>query len=389
MTGLWSSSAMRCIQKEQCMRRSVLSVAVVMITALVVGLFAASTPSRAQANARVNILHLAPFAPTIDGTAVTVVVNGATLASDFKYKDAPLTATLPPGDYTVQVFAGTNLTVAPAITATVSLASGSDYTVFAGGDGNNIPLGLFPLVDDNSVPEAPNANVRVVHAAPFAAQAETAVDVRNATTDEVIGGLSGVEFGVASGYLPIPGDTDIPVKVVPTSDPMADPPIIGPANLNVPAQSITTVFAIGTGTATYPAEFFFLGGTQRVPAQVRLAHLAPFAGGRAAVNVVVPGDTPLTLVSDFGFGDTTDYVPLTDGTYPINVVIPSAPRALADTVAISGSVTLSPGMRYTAMAIGGANGFAPELVLLNDPITPPITDTARVRIYHAAPFAPG
>ncbi|NCC30789.1 MAG: DUF4397 domain-containing protein, partial [Chloroflexia bacterium] len=379
MTGLWSYPAMRCIQKEQCMRRSVLSVAVVVITALVVGLFAASTPSRAQANARVNILHLAPFAPTIDGTAVTVVVNGSSIASDFKYKDAPLTANLPSGDYTVEVFAGTDLEVAPAITATLSLAAGGDYTVFAGGGANGIPLGLFPLVDDNTLPEAPNAHVRVVHAAPFAAQAATAVDVRNALTDEVIGGLTGVEFGAASGYLPVPGDTDIPVKVVPTSDPMADPPIIGPANLNVPAQSITTVFAVGTGTDTYPAEFFFLGGAQRVPAQVRLAHLAPFAGGRAAVNVVVPGDTPVTLVSDFGFGDTTDYVPLTDGTYPINVVIPSAPRALADTVAISGSVTLAPGMRYTAMAIGGANGFAPELVLLNDPITPPITDTARVR----------
>ncbi|NCC34829.1 MAG: DUF4397 domain-containing protein, partial [Chloroflexia bacterium] len=200
----------------------------------------------------------------------------------------------------------------------------------------------------------------------------------------VVGGLDNVPYkGTATLELPA-GVYDLIIATPDGATTLLDIPAFVLA-----AGDDITVFAVGDGVNQNVGLVALPRDGIVPPAEVRLAHLAPFAGGRAAVNVVVPTVPPLTLVSDFGFGDTTGFLRLPGGTYPINVVIPSMPASLADTVAISGSVTLAPGMRYTAMAIGGANGFAPELVLLNDPITPPITDTARVRIYHAAPFAPG
>jgi hypothetical protein len=360
------------------MRRSVLSIALVLLTALVAGVFASNAPTQAQAVARVTIVHLAPFAEGIANTAVTIVVNDDVIASGVQYKQY-LSTTLAPGTYDVAVFAGTDLTATPAMQAELTLEAGRDYTVFAGGDGANIPLALNVLQDDNTVPGSNDARVRIVHAAPFAAPDNTGVDILSTPDNTIIAGLEDVRFGVASPYLTL--GTAAPTNVAIVATGTTEPAIIT-ASLDLPALAIVTVFAIG-GANGFAPEAFVLPGGPRMPAQIRVAHLAPFAPGAAAVNATVQAAIPVQI-NGFAFGQTTAYLPLPDDLYLIDIRLPGEETPVA-----SGGDRLLPGMRYTALALGGANDAQLELVLLTDPTTPPAEGKARLRVYHAAPFAAG
>ena len=61
------------------------------------------------------------------------------------------------------------------------------YTVYAAGDGTKQMLELRALVDDTTTPADGNLNIRVVHAAPFAADlAATEVSIRTADGKAVL-----------------------------------------------------------------------------------------------------------------------------------------------------------------------------------------------------------
>ena len=57
----------------------------------------------ALAAARVAILHLAPFADTVDGTAVNIAVNGTVLFEGVKFKDFVDYTELDAGEYTIDI----------------------------------------------------------------------------------------------------------------------------------------------------------------------------------------------------------------------------------------------------------------------------------------------
>jgi hypothetical protein len=156
----------------------------------------------AFADARVSVGHFAPFAADIDATSVSVALNGEVALTDVKFKMFTDYISLPAGEYVVDIIPTGTETV--AITATYDLEDGQDYTVYASGNGTLQPLELFALADDNSAPAAGNVKVRVVHAAPFGPTSEsTEVSIRTAGGD-LVGGLQGVPYGVASGYLVLP-----------------------------------------------------------------------------------------------------------------------------------------------------------------------------------------
>jgi hypothetical protein len=206
---------------------------------LAVGLLAGS--SLALADARVQIVHAAPFADTVEGSSVTVTVNGDAVLEDFVFGDFTGYLTLPAGDYDLAVFptgAGE-----PAIEAGVTLDSGVDYTVLAVGDGVNQDLALWPLVDDAANPGSGNLNIRVVHAAPFAAAlADTEVSIRTAGGD-VVAGLVGVPYFAESGFFAIPaGNYDLKVA---SNDGQTN--FIDPLAVDLPAGLDITVIAIGDG----------------------------------------------------------------------------------------------------------------------------------------------
>jgi hypothetical protein len=123
----------------------------------------------AFAQAKVAVAHFAPFADTIDGTAVNISVNGTPVEAlqGVKFKDFTSYIDFAEGTYTIDVIpVGAT---EPAITGEFTLTDGMSYTVYAAGNGTKQPLELRALVDDTTAPADGNLNIRVVHAAPFAA----------------------------------------------------------------------------------------------------------------------------------------------------------------------------------------------------------------------------
>ena len=85
----------------------------------------------AFAAARLAVLHLAPFADTLDGTAVNISANGTVLFENVKYKDFVPYTELDAGEYTIDItpVGATD----PALSATVTLQDGVDYSAYAVG----------------------------------------------------------------------------------------------------------------------------------------------------------------------------------------------------------------------------------------------------------------
>jgi len=208
-------------------------------------LLAASSVSVAQT--RVNVGHLAPFDADVANTAVSVEVDGNEVLNGVVFNQfsgylelaGPGTA---PGDTLVEVFAPPGAPPA-AISETFNLPADTSLTVSAIGDGANQPLEFLALVDDLSAPSAGNAKLRVVHAAPFAADlADTAVSVR-LQDGTVVNGLDSVEYKQESGFFELPaGEYDLVIATPDGSTPLIDPT---PVTLN--DGDIVTVFAVGDG----------------------------------------------------------------------------------------------------------------------------------------------
>lgn len=213
---------------------------------------AISIPLTAQANPRVLVGHFAPFSDDLAATAVDISVNGETVLNAVEYGDFTDYIDLPAaGEYMLAVtpVGATE----PAIQATVNLAADTDYTVLAVGNGGLQDLALLPLVDDNALPAMGNVKVRIVHAAPFAADLEaTEVSIRTDGGD-VVGELVGVPFGGASGYLELPA-ANYDLKVA-SNDGSTN--LIDLAPVDLPAGAVLTVLAVGDGT-NQPLGFYAL-----------------------------------------------------------------------------------------------------------------------------------
>jgi len=209
------------------------------LSALGGGLLVLSVDALSQA--RVQIVHAAPFASDVEATSVTVSANGAPVLENFEYSDFTEYLELPAGEYDLAV---TPTGAAdPAIETTVTLDDNVDYTVLAVGDGVNQELGLLPLVDDAQAPGDGNLNIRVVHAAPFASElAATEVSIRTAGGD-LVNNLTGVPYLVDSGFFPIPA-AEYDLKVA-SNDGSTN--FIDPLSVNLPAGLNVTVIAIGDG----------------------------------------------------------------------------------------------------------------------------------------------
>lgn len=197
----------------------------------------------AFAQAKVAVAHFAPFADTLEGTAVNISINGAPVDAlqGVQFKQFTPYLDLAEGDYLIEVFPVGSETA--AISGNFSLTDGMSYTVYAAGDGTKQMLELRALVDDTTMPAAGNLNLRIVHAAPFAADLDaTAVSIR---TDDgtVVAGLSNVPYNVDSGFLEVPAVTyDLKVASPDGSVNYFD---IAPVDLSVAAGGDVTVYAVG------------------------------------------------------------------------------------------------------------------------------------------------
>jgi hypothetical protein len=194
--------------------------------------------------AKIWLVHAAPFSNTAAGTAVTVTVETplgvAHVLTDVRYGQGtgaylPVYAGLP---VTISVSAGGVTT--PVLTSTTTLITNTAYTIAAIGNISKQPLELLTLVDDTT-PLSGSAKLRIVHAAPFTSTlSATSVDIRTQAGTLITAGLL---YKGNTGYLVLPaGVADVKVLLGGTGVVLIDPP---PALLG--SNSIQTVFAIGDG----------------------------------------------------------------------------------------------------------------------------------------------
>mgnify|MGYP005851564667 CR=1 FL=1 len=199
--------------------------------------------------ARVRIAHFAPFASSLDDTSVTVRVNGDDLLTDFRFMDVTNYLNLEPGNYFVEILpSGTGVV---AISGTLTVEAMMDYTAAAIGDGANQTLELFPLVDNNAMPQRGFGRVRIAHLAPFAANlSDTQVDI---CTDAgaALPGLTGIPYKVFTNpYLELPvGEYDLKITAAGSA--------CGTTLIDIPAfqvndLQVASAFAIGDGANFTP-----------------------------------------------------------------------------------------------------------------------------------------
>ena len=271
--------------------------------------------------ARVHVAHFAPFASEIISTSVTVRVNGSDALTDFVFGETTGYLDFADGSYLIEILpTGTNTV---AISGTVSLTAGMDYTLAAIGNGSLQPLELFALVDDNSTPAPGNAKIRIAHLAPFAADLmDTEVDI---CTDSGTPLLTNVPYkAYTNPYIELPaGDYDLQIA--------APGGTCSTTYLDIPEVrlmdgEVADVFAMGDLT-NQPLQVTTLTGLTFTSANVNVAHFAPFASEviSTSVTVRVNGSDALT---DFEFGESTGYLSFFPGPYLIEI-LPTASNVVS------------------------------------------------------------
>jgi hypothetical protein len=141
-------------------------------------------------------------------------VEGTNPLTDFQFSEIAAGVSLPEGEHLIEIIPTGAMD--PAITGTVTLEPGMQYTLAAIGGANSWDLEIFPMVDDIT-PDPINAKVRITHLAPFATDLDdTRVDV---CTDAGAAVLSNVPYkGFTDPYLSLPaGDYDLLIAVAGTS----------------------------------------------------------------------------------------------------------------------------------------------------------------------------
>lgn len=332
---------------------------------------AAATPAQGQ----VRVIHAAPFAPTPALTDVRIVDTAPEpdipLVPSLVYPNTTDFIALAAGLYAPTVVsnvgAGTILPPAP-----LPLAAGQRVTLIAAGNGDPAREPAI-VIAQNFTPRS-DTQIRFVHAAPFAsgsAAASLSLDPAFAAGDI---NLPGLTFGAKRLYQAI--DPGLYTARIYAGSVISGTPVLTKSLLIGDGQALTAV-VVGTGVAPYNLDIQVLSD-RRTPAgsataDVRFFHAAPFAPslGGTAVDVVGQDFAPLTPpVEDLAYGQVKDYITLPSGV-PIDtrVVLANTNTTVIDVP----SLTLGAGSVQTVIAVGGANGQQPGLIVLNDLQTTTLT----------------
>lgn len=332
-----------------------------------------TSSAESDADATVNVAHFAPFAADLNGTSVSVLVNGNPAITDFVFGETETAIPLPAGSYTIEIVPTGTSTV--AISGTFDLMDGVDYTLAAIG-GNGYPLELNAAVNETEG-FTDTGKIRITHFAPFASPlSATEVDI---CTDagSAVPGLTNVPYKGSSGYLPLPaGLYDLNIAVAGTD--------CGTVALDIPpfalkVGQVADVYAIGL---LPPSDLALQISQWGLEARIAVAHLAPFADSVAGTSVTVKLDGSEVL-TDVVFADISPYLEVGPGSYAVEIV----PTGASDP-AITGTAVVSGFVDFTFAAIGEVVNQPLELVRYEDDnATPPAAGQARVRVAHLASVA--
>lgn len=315
----------------------------------------------------VRLIHAAPFAPTAAQTDVRVVDTAptpdVTLVPTLTYSDTTDFIALAAGLYAPTVIANIGgTTILPP--TPLPLAPGQRTTLIAAGDGVNEQ----PRVIAQNFAARSDSQVRFVHAAPFATGSATAsllIDPDFVAGNDIR--LEGLDFTDKTLYREV--DPGIYTVKVYAGAVISGTPVLTESLQILDGQTLTAV-VVGTGATPYDLDIQVLVD-RRTPASsatadVRFFHAAPFAPliAGTGVDIVAQDGSPLSPpVSNLRYGEVTDYITLPSGV-PIDtrVVLAGTGTTVIDVPAL----TLGAGTVQTVIAVGGANGQQPGLIVLND-----------------------
>lgn len=333
--------------------------------------------------ARLALVHAAPFAA--GSATVSVFLDDLLVDDTFAFGDVLQYLAVPPGTYRVRIFVGSYSTLPAGVTPAldvpgVTLNANTDYTVAAIGGSNGFPLELLTLVDRTpTTPPPPSAEgqVRVVHAAPFASGLPaTAVDIVPDAGGSPI--ATNVRYRDSTDFLTLPSGTPIDVEVRLAGAAVV---LIDPDAFTLTAGQRLSVFAIGDGTKQRVRALVVPAASES--ARVRLVHAAPFASGPATATVTLDD---VVVTNALNFKQVLPYASIPAGLHRVRIY---AGTSATGTPVFDRLVLFLPKTNYTAVAIGRNTATYPiDVLLLTDDPTRPAQGQARLRIVHAAPFAP-
>lgn len=193
--------------------------------------------------------------------------------------------------------------------------------------------------------------VALVHLAPFASGAESAVTIKVDT----IPVIAGIEYSESSdGYLPVPAGSHL-VQVYTGAS--STPAISSMIDLTVDTDY--TAVIVGDGT-NQPLEIRLMQDDNTIPPgssfKVRIGHLAPFASTIPGTLVDVRLQDGTLLLPNVPYGAVSPtYVQLPAGSYDLKITAPGGSPTLIDPLA----VTLSSGSILSLFVAG--DGLHQEL----------------------------
>ena len=200
---------------------------------------------------RVNaILELVPFGVNLTYTQSTP----ATLPAPATAQYAPILT----GSRTLVLkrTADTNTTVG---TFTVTISESQDRTVYAVGGAGGSAITSYVTTDDNTLPTAPQAKLRVVHLSPTAGAVDIFITAVGADLATATPSLANAPYQTASSYLPLAAGT-YQFRVVPAGTPAANRAGAVVININVTmsANTIRTIVTADRNVGGAPLQAFVL-----------------------------------------------------------------------------------------------------------------------------------
>lgn len=246
-------------------------------------------PFAASAAVRMQFGHFAPLSRTLDGTTITMRVNGVDRAT-FRYGEQRGYVDLG-GTGVYQVELVRNGVVFAAGSA--QLNDGQLYSAIALGNNVTQPVG-FLLTQDLMQGSANQAVVRVINVAAFSAnQSQLDVAVRR-TNGQVFAGMSQVPYATPSNPVAITPET----AALRVTNPAGTQVLSGDFSVAFPANSITTLIVAGDN-ANQPVALYTMpggaapGGGGSVDYSVNGAWTTGNATGQGIVLLPIPAERRL------------------------------------------------------------------------------------------------
>jgi hypothetical protein len=289
----------------------------------------------------VLVFHGSAGAPAVDVDAKDI----ANLITNLSYTEFSRLCVRDSGAYTLEIKPTGMDDVVASFEADLAALAGQSVTVIARGDlaGGDIPFGLLAVLADGTtllLPETPTANVQVIHNSP------------SPTVDVYANGallLDDFAFRTAEPFQKLPVGVEIEIAIAPDTSTSAASAIYRDTVMFEDGKEYTIIAGGAVGNTLRPFRLFASDMARSQAADPSKVDFNIFHGSPDAPGIDVDVRGLGNLVSNFEYGDLTEYFSVDPGVYYVDVRPAGSPDILA-TLALD--VSELGGQSVTIMASG-------------------------------------